>query len=242
MSILSRRTARRSAAGATALSASGPALSAPAGAAALSAPVMWAVGAVAVVGLVATGTGVYAALNAQASNGSPQTVSSGVMFLTMANSGVGFSQAISNLAPGDIANRYVTLNSLGNLDAKNLTLAASDSTPSLLTTSATKGLQVTVSQCTVPWTTTTGACSGTTTPLGVAGTPLSTITSATPEALGASTLSAGSSLNLKVSVTLPDQTETTTNGTPPMNTIQGQSSSLTWTFGETQRTATTTNN
>ena len=37
-----------------------------------------------------------------------------------------------------------------------------------------------------------------------------------------------------------DQAEITVNGAPPAGTIQGLSSALTWTFGETQRTASTT--
>lgn len=40
---------------------------------------------------------------------------------------------------------------------------------------------------------------------------------------------------------LPDQNETTVNGTLPANTIQGLSTNLTYTFTETQRAATTTN-
>jgi hypothetical protein len=47
-------------------------------------------------------------------------------------------------------------------------------------------------------------------------------------------------VNLKVSVSLPDKTETTANGVPPAGTIQGLSTSLTWTFTEQRRTATTT--
>ena len=42
-------------------------------------------------------------------------------------------------------------------------------------------------------------------------------------------------------MTLPDQSETTTNGTLPAGTIQGLSASLTYTFAETQRDATTSN-
>ena len=41
--------------------------------------------------------------------------------------------------------------------------------------------------------------------------------------------------------TLPDQSETTTNGTLPVGTIQGLSASLRWTFEDAQRASTTTN-
>ena len=43
-----------------------------------------------------------------------------------------------------------------------------------------------------------------------------------------------------MTTTLPDQNETTTNGTLPGGTIQGLSTTLTFTFSETQRAATTT--
>ena len=45
----------------------------------------------------------------------------------------------------------------------------------------------------------------------------------------------------QVEVSLPNQNETTTNGTLPVGTIQGLNASITWTFSEAQRTATTTN-
>lgn len=68
---------------------------------------------------------------------------------------------------------------------------------------------------------------------------VSTLTT-TPTTLVAGTIAAGSALNLQVSLTLPDQNETTTNGTVPVGTIQGLTAALTWTFTESQRTATTT--
>jgi hypothetical protein len=39
---------------------------------------------------------------------------------------------------------------------------------------------------------------------------------------------------------LPDQTETSANGVLPTDTIQNKTTQLTWTFNQTQRTATTT--
>lgn len=206
------------------------------------APALLAACAVAAAGLAITGGGVYAALNANASNTTAQNATSGILSLTMTNTGTGFSQAVSNLAPGDTVNRYVNLTQGATMDGKALTLAVADAAPTKLTTDATKGLHVTVTQCSGTWTTTgAGACTGTgaTTTVLATNVALSSLTTA-PSTLVAGTVTAGTSLNLQVSLTLPDQTETTTNGTVPGSTIQGLSSALTWTFGETQRTAATT--
>lgn len=211
------------------------------------APALFAACAVAAAGLAITGGGVFAALNATASNATAQNATSGTLSLTMANNGTGFGQSVSNLAPGDVLNRYVNLTQGNAMDGKALTLAVADGTPSKLTTDATKGLHVTVTQCTGgTWTTTgAGACTGAgATPTVLAtNVPLSTLVT-TPSTLIAGTVTSGSTLNLQVSLTLPDQNETTVNGTPaptaPATTIQGLSSALTWTFGETQRTSTVT--
>ena len=48
-------------------------------------------------------------------------------------------------------------------------------------------------------------------------------------------------LHYEVSLSLPDQNETVTNGALPANTIQGLTTSITWSFNELQRDATTTN-
>ncbi len=206
------------------------------------APFLIAACAVAAAGLAVTGGGVYAALNATASNTTAQNASSGVLSLTMAANGVGFGHIVSNLAPGDVVNRYVNLSQGAGLDARALTLSVADATPTKLTTDATKGLRVTVTQCSGTWTVAgAGACTGagaTTTALATS-VPLSTLVT-TPSTLVAGTITAGSALNLQVSLTLPDQNETTVNGTVPTGTIQGLSAALTWTFNESQRTATTT--
>lgn len=205
-------------------------------------PALFAACAVAAAGLAITGGGVFAALNATASNATAQNATSGTLSLTMANNGTGFGQSVSNLAPGDIVNRYVNLTQGATLDGKALTLAVADGTPTKLTTDATKGLHVTVTQCSGTWTTTgAGACTGTgaTTTVLATNVPLSSLVSA-PSTLISGSIAAGSTYNLQVSLTLPDQAETTVNGVAPASSIQGLSSALTWTFGETQRTATTT--
>jgi hypothetical protein len=193
---------------------------------------------VAAVGLVLAGGGVYSLLNATAFNTTAQTVTSGTLKLELANNGVGFSTNISNIAPTDVVNRYVSLTNSGTLAAVDQTLTVSATGSTLLTTSAVKGLAATVDKCSVAWTPGTGVCSGTTTNL-VPSTPLATLIGS-PATLQA-TVAAGNVLNLKISVTLPDQNETTTNGTLPVGTIQGLSTDITWTFDEEQRAGITTN-
>ncbi|HVA62018.1 MAG TPA: TasA family protein [Mycobacteriales bacterium] len=198
--------------------------------------------AFAVTGLAVTGTGVYAALNAQAT--AIQSIASGTLSLTMANNGAGFSTSISGLAPGDVVNRYVNLTNGGTLPALGLTLKAADSSASPLDNSfntGTAGLEVTVTQCNGGvWSPTTGLCGGTTSVL-LASTPMATVISTAQTLLGATTaVAVGAVTNIQVSVALAG-TETTTNGTPPANTIQGDTANITWTFDEQQRAAATTN-
>jgi spore coat-associated protein N len=197
--------------------------------------------AVTSVGLALTGVGVYAALSATATSTS-QTITSGTLSLTMAaeSGSAGFTSAISNLAPGDTVNRFVDLTSGGTLPGQALTLGVTDGTPTRLSTDSTNGLQVTVSGCTVAWNTTTGACSGSTNTV-LASTPLATLTGSA-STLVSGAVASGTVYHLKVGVYLPSLlNDVTTNGTPIANTLQGLSASLTWTFTEAQRTATTTN-
>jgi len=196
---------------------------------------------IAATGVVATSAGVYAALNATASNTTAQAVGSGTLKLVMAANGGGFTTAISNLAPGDVVKRYVDLTSSGTLDATGITLAVTDGTATKLTTDATNGLKVTVSTCSVAWTLTgTGSCSGTSNTTPVTGTAVASLGTATPGTVVSGAVPASSVYHLLVSVQLPDQNETTVNGTLPTGTIQGLSANLTWTFTEAQRAATTT--
>lgn len=192
--------------------------------------------------LVGTGFGVWATLNATAS-GTAESISSGTLKLTMAANGTGFSSAISNLAPGDVVNRYVDLTNSGTLDAQALTVqVAATGSQALITDgvspATTKALRVSITSCSVAWAPATGTCSGTTSQV-LAATAVSGLSAATSIIPGS--IPAGTLAHLQISTQLPDQTETTVNGTVPATTVQGQSATLTYTFGESQRTATTTN-
>lgn len=197
-------------------------------------------------GLMLTGVGVYAGLNATASNTTAQAVSSGTLSLTMAANGVGFSQSVSTLAPGDVVNRYIDLTNGGQLAGQALTLGVSDATPTKLTTDSTNGLHVTVSQCSgglaPAWSATLGTCTGVgaTSSTLLNNVPLNGLTAAS---LIAGAQAAGTVDHLQISLTLPvtaANNETTVNGALPTGTIQGLTAGLTWTFTEAQRTATTT--
>lgn len=186
--------------------------------------------------LVIGGQGVFAALSATASS-APQAATAGTLSLTLAPNGAGFTQPVAALAPGDTVHRYVDLTNGGSLAGAGLTVAVASTGSVVLRTDTTRGLRVTVTSCSTAWTPSTGACTGgATTPL-VSSALLGSLS--TPAPLAA-TVPAGQVLRLQVSLRLPDQDETTVNGAPPAGTVQGQSASLTWTFSETQRTATTT--
>ena len=201
-----------------------------------------AAGTLAATGLLVTTGGVYAALNATAFNTTEQASSSGTLKLSLTDNGAGFTTAVSNLAPGDVVNRYVNLANNGTLDAAGLTLGVTDTVNSKLTTDAVNGLRVSVSSCPTAWTpgsgTGSGTCATTATALAT-NVPLATLKT-TASSLSSSPVAAGASLFLRVALNLPDQNETTVNGQLPTGTIQGLNAALTWTFTETQRTATTT--
>ena len=200
-----------------------------------------AAAAFAIGALAITGAGVYAGLTADATNaGSPETVSSGTLKLQMAaeSGAASLTTTVSNMAPGDIDNRYIVLSNSGTLAAKNLGLAVTDGTGSVLSSSATKGLSVSVHRCTVAYVPATGVCSGTETAL-LAKSSLSTLGSRTAFA-GPINPAAGAAYNLKVGVHL-DGTENVVNGTLPGGTMQGLTATLTYTFSEDQRDAVTTN-
>ncbi|MEZ0163915.1 TasA family protein [Kineococcus sp. LSe6-4] len=204
-------------------------------------------------GVALTSGGVYAALTAQAFNGTAQQVRTGTLLLTLSPTAgsAGFTSVVGDLAPGDVVNRYVQLQNTGTLPGQGLTLRLADSSPTLLTTSATKGLQVTVNECPVAWTVATGTC--TTSAPGVPGTgvpvlaqtPAATLasTSVAPPSLSGPGLAPGATRYFQVSLTLPSATndDVSVNGVAPTGSVQGLSAGLTWTFATTQRAATTTN-
>lgn len=189
------------------------------------------------------GQNVVASLNATAFNTVAQGANTGTMKLDLANSGDGFNQNISNLVPGDIVNRYVTLTNSGTVDGIGLTLkTAQTGAPTLISdgtgTATNKALRLSVRSCSVAWNTTTGSCGGTEV-VELAATPLGSLTSATN--LTSNTLASSAVKYLQMTVELPDQNETTVNGVLPANTVQGGTVNVTYTFDLAQRLSMTSN-
>ncbi|MDQ2583869.1 TasA family protein [Saccharothrix yanglingensis] len=113
---------------------------------------VWSPVALAAIGgsvLVAMGVGVWATLTATAANVTPEQVTSGTLKLTLGNNGAGSGQGITDMAPGDVVNRYVTLTNGGSLDAQGLTVqVAATGSSTLITDGATgKALRVTITTC-----------------------------------------------------------------------------------------------
>lgn len=137
----------------------------------------------------------------------------------------------TNIVPGDTMQRVVDLTNNGNTSLASITLTTTASPSSLLDTDTTNGLQIVVDKCSVAWTeagTTpayTYTCGGTTTSVlasrAVIGSAiaLSNLTATTPAATD----------HLRVTLTFPS-----TAG----NTLQAQTSSITYSFNGTQRAAT----
>ena len=194
-----------------------------------------------VLGLALAANAVSATLKAEARNTSGHAITSGTLKLIQANNGTGFSTQISDMAPGDVVNRYVDYTNSGTLASKALQLKVVDGTPSLLSTDGTKGLQLVVKNCSTAWNPTAGTCSGTQTT--VLTSPLSGM--GTDQSFSNITTLAENTgmLHLQFALTLPDapNAETSLNGALPANTIQGLNASLTWTLSETQRDASTSN-
>jgi hypothetical protein len=142
------------------------------------------------------------------------------------------------MGPGDTVNRYIDLTNAGTLDGATPTLLISSVDSNTIINNASTGLQVTISACSVAWTN-TGTCSGTTTSV-IASTPVATLKSSAQN-ITLPTVLAGGLNRLKVSMVLPAGSENTVNGVLPVNTVQGLTAALTWSFTVTERSAVTTN-
>jgi hypothetical protein len=193
--------------------------------------------------ILVAGTSVFAGLNATVS--ASQSDSAGTLILSTANNGAGFSQPITNLAPGDVVNRYVTLTNSGTLASQSLGLSiAATGTSTLITDgiapATNKAVTVTVLSCTGgTWNTSTGVCSGTTN-TEISETSLSAFTSQKVFSVSPA-LAAGATSQLQIRTKLPDQNETTVNGVVPTTTVQNGSATLSYLFNQAQLTGATSN-
>jgi predicted ribosomally synthesized peptide with SipW-like signal peptide len=176
------------------------------------------------------GLGTYATFTSTASQS--HTIASGTVTIALGATGASTNRlniGASGLAPGDTIQRSVDLINSGSLDLVSVTLTTTASPSSLLDTDATNGLQMVIDKCSVAWTESgppyTYTCGGTTSSViasrAVIGSNLAMSN------LGATT--AGATDHLRVTLTLPSAAG---------NTLQNQSSTISYAFTGTQRAAT----
>jgi len=187
---------------------------------------------IAVLGAAASiaGLGTYATFTSTTSQS--HTIASGTVTIALGATGASTNRlniGASALAPGDTIQRSVDLANSGSLDLASVTLTTTASPTSLLDTDATNGLQMVIDKCSQAWTEAgppyTYTCGGSTSSVlasrAVIGSnlALSNLSSTT----------AGSTDHLRVTLTLPSGAG---------NTLQNQSSTISYAFTGTQRAAT----
>jgi spore coat-associated protein N len=177
------------------------------------------------------GVGAFASFTSTASVS--QSITSGTVTIALGSTGTANNRldvAATGVVPGDTIQRAVNVSNTGNQDFASISLTTTASTSSLLDTDASNGLQMVIERCSVAWTESgsapayTYSCSGTT----------STVVSSRAiigagVTFGNVLLTAGSTNNLRVTLTLPS-----TAG----NTLQGLTSVISYAFTGTQRAAT----
>ncbi|HUZ84839.1 MAG TPA: TasA family protein [Gaiellales bacterium] len=189
---------------------------------------------IAVIGAAAgiAGLGTYATFTSSTSASQP--ISSGTVTIALGPTGASTNRltvGAANIAAGDTIQRSVDLIDSGTINLSAVTLTTTGTTSSLLNTDAVNGLQMVIDRCSVPWTeggtapAYTYTCSGTTSTV-LASTP---VVGTNMALSNLSSLTAGSTDHLRVTLTLP--------ATAP-NTMQAQSSVIQYTFTGTQRAAT----
>ena len=179
------------------------------------------------------GLGTYGAFTSSTSAGA--AVGSGTVNIALGATGATnrLSVAAAGLVPGDTIQRAVTLsNAAGNQNLSAITLTtAATTTSTKLDADATNGLQVVVDRCSTGWVeagTTpayTYTCSGTTSTVLAS----HAVIGANMALSNLSSLAAGNTDSLRVTMTLPATAD---------NTFQILSSTVGFTFTGTQRTAT----
>ena len=170
------------------------------------------------------GLGTFATFTSSTS--ANHTIASGTLSLTAPFSRLG--TGASPIAAGDTMQRAIDLSYSGSISFGSATLTTNATTSSGLDTDATNGLQIAIDKCSQAWTESgppyTYTCGGSTSTVlasrALIGSSL---------ALSNLTLTAGSTDHLRVTVTFPGAAG---------NTLQNQSSTISYTFSGTQRAAT----
>jgi spore coat-associated protein N len=187
---------------------------------------------VALIGAAASiaGLGTYATFTSTTSQS--HTISSGTVTIALGATGASTNRlniGASGVAPGDTIQRSVDLINSGSLNLASITLTTTAAPSSLLDTDTTNGLQMVVDKCSQAWTEAgppyTYTCGGSTSSVlasrAVIGSNLALSN------LGSTT--AGATDHLRVTLTLPSGAG---------NTLQNQSSTISYAFTGTQRAAT----
>jgi spore coat-associated protein N len=154
-------------------------------------------------------------------------VASGTVAINLANAGQALKVPAAGVLPGDTIERVVALSNDGDQNLASITLAATDSTPSVLTSDRTLGLQLKVESCATPWTGTPGSynCAG-----GATTVVSKSAILGTRDLGNLTSLTAKKSDNLKITATLPTDAD---------NTFQGKTSTINFAFSGIQRGAET---
>src|SRR6476660_3368982 len=187
---------------------------------------------IAILGATASIAGLGTFATFTSSTSASHTVASGTVTIALGATGASTNRLnvdATAIAPGDTIQRSVALIDQGTLNLASVTLPTTATTSSVLDTDATNGLQMVIDKCSQAWTEAgppyTYTCGGSTssvlTSRAVIGSNL------TLSNLGST--SAGATDHLRVTLTLPSGAG---------NTLQNQSSTITYAFTGTQRTAT----
>ena len=188
-------------------------------------------GSIAVLGVAASIAGLGTFASFTSSTSASQSISSGTVSIALGASGPAnrLSVTAGNLVPGDTVQRAVDLTSNSSDPLGSVTLQTSAALSNALTTDA-NGLTVKVDKCSVAWTESgtapayTYTCGGTTTSILAA-----TAAGNTASLSSLAALTSGSSTDhLLVTLALP---------TAAGNSLQGLSTTITYSFNGTQRAA-----
>jgi hypothetical protein len=178
------------------------------------------------------GLGTYATFTS--STAATQSDTAGTVTVALGATGAATNRLNVNatgLVPGDTIQRGVNLINSGNQNLASITLTTAASPTSLLDSDATNGLQMVIDKCSVAWTEAgsspafTYTCSGTTSSVLASRAVIGSAIALSN--LGSTT--AGATDFLRVTLTFPSGAG---------NTLQGLTSTITYTFNGTQRAAT----
>jgi hypothetical protein len=161
-----------------------------------------------------------------------QGVQSGTVTIALGSAGSATNRltvGASNLVPGDTIARQVQLSNSGSENLASVALTTVASPSSLLDTDTTNGLQMSVQSCPSAWTEAGTAPAYTYTCSGSVTTVLSSraVIGSNVTLPGLSSLTSGGVDHLMVTLSFPSNAG---------NTLQGQSSTLNFSFAGTQRT------